>query len=266
MAKASKQQWQELINPIQATSLQELQELSKKFRKQLSRYRFKGRRVSLFVLTLLAATLLWNWKLVLATGTGALVMLGAYSLQQKDWQRIAADLRRFLRGSNRKIAIAAGTGGLATFSTYMAVSIWIDSENHWMATGLILQGVGTIATLTLLSWQLLNQQTSPDEASLNELLMHLTDADSLKRLIAVRQLAGLVGQHKCEQHQERAIADYFRLMLERETSIAVREALLESLQAIQNPKQLPKGEPPFSVGWKQERTTTKARHRIYDYE
>ena len=264
MAKAFKQQWQELVNPIQETK--SLQELSKKLRKQLSRYPFKGKRTSIFVGTVLAAMLLSNWKLVLATGTGTLVMLGAYSLQQKDWQKIAADLRRFLGGSNRKVAIAVATGGLATFSTYMAVSIWIDSENHWMAAGLILQGVGTIATLTLLSWQLLNQQSSPDEASLNELLMHLTDADSLKRLIAVRQLGSLVEQHKCEERQERAIADYFSLMLERETSTAVREALLESLQAIQNPKQLPKGEPPLSVPWKQKRAKTTARQQIYDYE
>jgi len=52
-----------------------------------------------------------------------------------------SDIRRFLNGSNRQLTLAAVSGGIATLSTYMAASIWID-YSPWIAAGAILQGLG----------------------------------------------------------------------------------------------------------------------------
>jgi len=73
----------------------------------------------------------------------------------------------FLNGQS---PVAAVSGGIATLSTYMAASIWIDSDSPWIAAGAILQGLGTLATLILLVWQIISWQASREEAQLDQLL------------------------------------------------------------------------------------------------
>jgi len=53
-------------------------------------------------------------------------MVLVYSMQEWDWQVRWSDIRRFLN-VNRQLTLAAVSGGIATLSTYMAASIWIDS-------------------------------------------------------------------------------------------------------------------------------------------
>ena len=85
-------------------------------------------------------------------------MLLAYLMQEWDCQIYGSSLRRFFSGFNRQLTLAVGSGGIATLSTYMAVSIWVDSDSPWIAAGAILQGFGTLATLILLVWQIINTQ------------------------------------------------------------------------------------------------------------
>ena len=63
-----------------------------------------------------------------------------------------------------------------------------------MALSLILQNFGTIAIAGLLLRQALSLGASKDEAALDRILADLTDADPVKRLIAVRQMTDLVNQ------------------------------------------------------------------------
>jgi hypothetical protein len=64
----------------------------------------------------------------------------------------------------------------------------------------------------------------------NHCLRDITDADPLKRLIAVRQLHDIIIVAKPTQQAH--IAEYFRIMLSREPDEMIREALLEGLAMI----------------------------------
>lgn len=176
------------------------------------------------------AMLLWNWKLVLATVAGVGLMLLVYFMQGWNWQAYWFHWRQFFRGSQGKLTVAVGSGGLAALSTYIAASIWADSENRWLATGTILQGLGTVLTLLLLIWHLISDRDRQDEGKFEHLLPDLTAADPLKRLIAVRQLSHLASQPRWRQVYQPQLVEYFCLMLSREQEPVVREAVMKSLQ------------------------------------
>ncbi len=166
-------------------------------------------------------------------------MVLVYWMQETwNWQVRWSDLRRFLKGSNRQLTLSAGSGAVATLSTYMAVSIWIDSDSPWIAAGAILQGLGTLLTLILLVWQIIGWQVNRQEAQVDQLLTELTDIDPLKRIIAVRQLTRLLTHAQFEQATQRTVADYLRLLLSREQESVIREAVLDCLQALDKVQQL----------------------------
>ncbi len=250
--------WQQLINVIQEKSLPEFKEATFQ---QLSGHRFRGPGGWLLGLTALVALLIWNCQLLVATGTGVLVMLGVYTVQG-HWKVIQSELRKFFRGANWHLATAAGTGSVAILSTYMAETIWEHSESHWIAAGAILQGLGTMAILVLLAMQIISGQASRDQASFNALVTNLTDADPLKRLIAVRQLTDLAAGYRLDRTDLNATLDYFRLMLSREPEPLVRDAILDGLQALDTTKQLGQGAPPLSVPAAKKRSAAKVFKRI----
>ncbi len=247
MAQASSQ-WQQLVNLI--SELWDPEEVQQ-FLQPLTRLRWRKQTGPLVVFGMAVAILLWNWQLLLATGAGIVAMLAMYLMQQWDWRRILHQWRWFdqleLRGTNQAMAIAVTSGGMTSLLTYLAVSMWLSTENHWMAAGMILQTMGIFATFCLLVWQFLTHKSSEAELSLNQLIVNLTDADPLKRLISVRQLTGLIRNHHGQLEQQEAIADYFRLMWSRETEPLVREALLEGLETLGKTKQLGQGIPPLSI-------------------
>ncbi len=180
-----------------------------------------------------AALLVWNWKLVLATGVGVAVMVLVYLLQSWDWRLHWSDLRRFLSGPNRQLVLAVGTGSMATLTTYIAISIWTDAQSRWLASGAILQGLATLAVLLLLVWEVISRHQQQDDDELNRLLSDLTEADDLKRLIAVRQLIRFVRRTPLNLDQSQTLRDSFRLLLGRESEPTVREAVFESLEVIE---------------------------------
>nr|WP_275974416.1 hypothetical protein [Argonema galeatum] len=204
--------------------------------------------------------LFWNWKLLLATSVGVLVMWLVYRLQVLDWQLYWSNLRRFFGGANRQLTIAVGSGGLATLSTYTAISIGVDTDSPWIAGGAMLQGLGTLAILVLLVWQIVGRRAFRDEAKLDRMLASLTDADPLKRLIAVRHLTRF--GTKYDSSEQNAIADYFRLMLSQESEALIRDAVLDGLQAFDNLQKLAGGDPPFSMPLDVKRSAAKSRRRI----
>jgi hypothetical protein len=206
-------------------------------------HRFQGPGGWLLSLTVAVAMLFWNWKLLVATGVGMFVMVLVYWMQEWDWQVPWSDVRRFLNGSNRQLTLAAGSGGIATLSTYMTASIWVDSDSPWIAAGAILQGLGTLTTLILLVWQIVSWQASREEAQMDDLLTELTDADPLKRLIAVRQLTRLVTRTRFDSSHHKTVAEYLRLLLSREQESVIREAVFDSLQALDKVQQLSPGSP-----------------------
>ncbi|MEG3842550.1 hypothetical protein [Microcoleus sp. herbarium14] len=198
----------------------------------------------LAVVTLAAAWGWWNSQLLFSTGLGIAAMMLVYRGQSRDWQLLRSRGEEFWEGPNRRFVLAVGSGGIATLAAYMSLAIWADSSSHWMALSLILQNFGTIAIAGLLLRQALSLGASKDEAALDRILADLTDADPVKRLIAVRQMTDLVNNgefgHPSSVKSSLAepssriarnrAAECFRLMLSREPEAIVRNALLEGLQ------------------------------------
>ncbi|MEG5063615.1 hypothetical protein QUB33_08330 [Microcoleus sp. B3-A4] len=191
----------------------------------------------LAVVTLAAVWGWWNSELLFSTGLGIAAMMLVYRGQSWDWQLLRAKGEQFWEGPNRRFVLAVGTGGIATLGAYMSLAIWADSESHWMALSVILQNLGTFAIAGLLLRQGLSRRAAKDEVALDRILADLTDADPVKRLIAVRQMTDLVNRGgfgpvssvKSSIARSRA-AECFRLMLSREPEAVVRNALLEGLQ------------------------------------
>lgn len=185
------------------------------------------------------ALLLGHWHLLLATGAGALAMISVYRAQDRSWRLQWFQLRQWLNGPNRYLVLAVASGGFVSLSTYIALAVWMESESHWLASASILQGLGTLTAIALLSWQILDRQSHGRETSLNQLLTQLTDEDALKRLIAVRQLVSWQNHQPSDLSQQAAIADCLRLMLGREPESIVREAILDSLNTFVATAQTP---------------------------
>lgn len=234
---ASRFWWQQYIsNIIENLSQLKVENITPKSRVL---QRFQGPGGWLAIATITVAMLIWNWQLFLATVMGVVVMSLVYVMHQWDWQAIVSDVRSLLNAPNRQFTLAATSGGVATVSTYMSTSIWLDADSPWIAVGAILQGLGTLATLILLAWQIIGWQANYQENRLEQLLSDLSSNDSLKRLIAVRQLPRLLKRTRHEFHSSTAVAQYLHLLLTREQEVAVREAAFDSLQILESVEQQP---------------------------
>jgi len=198
----------------------------------------------LAVVTLAAVWGWWNSQLLFSTGLGIAAMMLVYRGDSREWQLLRSQVEQFWESPNRRFIVAAGTGGIATLGAYMSLAIWADSSSPWMAASLIFQNFGTITIAGLLLRQALSMGASKDEAAIDRILADLTDADPVKRLIAVRQMTDLVNNGgfgdrsfvknmPAKPRNRIALtraAECFRLMLSQEPEALVRNALLEGLQ------------------------------------
>lgn len=227
MAQASSS-WQQLLNQLANWSL-----LFKTERATLQRIKqWQEPGSYLGFLTIVIAMLLWNWKLLLAIIVGVGVMVLVYSMQRWDWRSHWSKIRKLFNSPNRRLALSVTSGGIATFSTYMAAVIWVDSNSRWIAAGAILQALGTLLTIILLVWQIVSFYSIREEEQLDRLLLTLTEQDPLKRLIAVRRLTKFVNNSRIDSSVKQNISECLRLLISREEEVMVREAAFESLQAL----------------------------------
>nr|WP_267871353.1 armadillo-type fold-containing protein [Nostoc sp. CHAB 5715] len=206
--------------------------------KQQTFKRFSGPGGFLGFLTIVVTMLLWNWMLLLALSIGVGIMVLVYSMQEWDWQLHWSKIRKFLNSSNRRLALAVISGGLATVTTYMAAAIWVDSHSSWIAAGAIVQGVGTLLTLILLVWQIINFYENRED-HLDQLLVNLTEKDPLKRMIALRQLTKVISRKRVDSSVQQDVVECLQLLLSREEEVTIREAAFKSLQACDRLQVLP---------------------------
>jgi len=215
------------------------------------------------ILTVGSISLLyWHGRLVVATGVGVAVMMLVYLLHDWPLERPLAQLKQLFSGWQQPLVLAVAAGGVATLIAYLAVSILADTDNLWLASGAILQGVGTLSVLVLLVWQILNRQQQREGITYNQLLADLTDEDPLRRLIAVRQLTSLVPRMQQEPQRHHQLADYFRLLASREQEQIVREATLEGLHALSQVHRLKSGEQVMFAPTLKQRKPLRARSSL----
>ncbi|WP_016950178.1 hypothetical protein [Anabaena sp. PCC 7108] len=224
MAQASSS-WRQLIN-----RLPEIKIGSPK-RQTLQRISEPGSILAF--ITIFVAMLFWNWKLLLALTIGIGVMILAYSIPRWNWQLSWLQTQRFLNSTNIRLALAVASGGIATFITYMTAAIWVDSPSHWIATGMIVQGLGTLLTLILLVWQIFSLQANQEQDRLDQLLKNLIETDPLKRLIAVRQLTKFITRKQVDTSVKSEVIQCLQLLLSQEKETVIREAALNSLQSLE---------------------------------
>lgn len=185
--------------------------------------------------------LLWwlNWKLFLATSVGMSLISFGYLLQNPHWQSYCQKWQNFLVGSNLQLILAVSSGAVGSFCTYVAASVWADAENQWLATGAILQGFASLTTLALVLWSLWGRKINSLEAKLDQLLANLSHSNPLKRLIAIRQLTRLVVSNRLSAEYYGQSVEYYRLMLSEPQVPIVKNALLESLDILDEEKVRP---------------------------
>lgn len=230
MAQASSS-WQQLINQISNLALGMPKIKATHLR---SKERFQpgpGGVLSFF--TIVLAMLLWNWKLLLATSIGVGTMVSAYSLQKRDLSNYWLQLSQFFDKHNRRLLIAVFSGGIASFTSYTAIAVFIGSKNPWIATGALMQGAGTLLSLILLVWLISTINDNKEQNQIDQLLQKLTESDPLKRLIALRQLTKLVTRFDIDVLERKAVIDCLQLLLTTEEETLIRDTAFDSLQAIE---------------------------------
>ncbi|TVP64926.1 MAG: hypothetical protein EA343_04465 [Nodularia sp. (in: Bacteria)] len=121
----------------------------------------------------------------------------------------------------------------------MAAAIWVDSKSSWIAAGAIVQGLGTLLTLILLIWQIVSFYGNQQQNKVDQLLVNLTAPDSLKRLIAVRQLTKIIISQGVDSQMQEEVVQCLRLLLSQEPETVIRDAALDSLQALDCRRSLP---------------------------
>ncbi len=185
-----------------------------------------------FVAAGLFVLLFWNWQLVGATLAGASVMILVYVAQSWNWQALPIKIQKFFNSPNRSLIVAVTCGGSTVLLAYIIFGIWSSLENHWLAIGEIGQLMAMLTVLLVLVARSINQWMQDSQQNIDRLINQLTATDELERLIAVRQLAQSVQDQRLSFNQEKAIAEYCQILLNREPVAIVREATLDILDQL----------------------------------
>ncbi len=207
---------------------------SQQFLLTLSRnlLRQQGLPVWVLLVAVLLLLLSWNWQLVLATVAGIVVMGAVYIAQDWDGRAIAATLQHFASSPSRPLVVAVGTGTTAALVVRMAAALWANASNRWVGAAEVLQLLSAVAIAAIAAKFWLDRLLQQDRQSFERALERLTDANDLSRLMAMQHILACVRQKRFPLGQESAIAEYCRLLLERETVPAVREAAYSTLEAL----------------------------------
>lgn len=178
------------------------------------------------------AILVSYWQILLVTAIGMGVMFLTYNWQDDRWQNYLANWQTWFQGANGKLAIAVASGSIASILVYVALSICTAAENLWLGLATVLETLGTIAIAPLLLWQFIRKDKQHHQANYQRSLGHLTAPEALDRLIAVNQILSQDREQSLTSQQQREVAEYFELMLDREDSSQVRAALLTGLNQL----------------------------------
>ncbi|HEY9888917.1 MAG TPA: hypothetical protein V6D02_10985 [Candidatus Obscuribacterales bacterium] len=191
-------------------------------------------------LAIAASTLLYHW---LKTGKSL-----AWPPLEPDYQRLCARLSRL--GQRPLLA-----SSLAFAATYGLATVGAQGGGNGAALALLSLGAGNVLLCLRVGGTaapLRDADIPPGDATLAAQWDHLSAADPLKRLLAVRSLlhwslttpaATAVYLPGTAVTARSHLMDCFRLMLIHESEPLVRAALIEGLKALRPKPQLPAGQP-----------------------
>ncbi len=195
-----------------------------------------------FLVTMLWAT---EWRLILATGLGIGSMRLVYWLLTHGKDIQSQPWRKSLASPQGQLVLAGGSGGLAAMGTYMASMVWSAVDNPWLATGIILQGLGSAVTVGLLLWQRGKSQSpkllTATVSDFDHCLHSLAHGDRLQKLIALRQLK------QCQENQWLTTAEQRELQFYLQAFLEVsgdRQLQRQALEILNNQQQWSK---PLSI-------------------
>ncbi len=179
--------------------------------------------------------LLWNAKLVFSTGAGIGTMMLMYLLQDAQWRReklpqVSEKVQAQFEGLNRPFLWSTIGGGSAAFLSYLAISAWTETDAHWLATGILIQGLMTFGVLGLSLRRAWSETQTLETIELSHWVETLSHPDPIQRLLAVRQLTKTAESAPLIQQKE--ILEYFQLMVSREPEELVREAVWQALETL----------------------------------
>lgn len=195
--------------------------------------REKGLPLWVLLSLFLVMLLVWNWQLITATIAGIAAMIAIYVIQDWNWNVILWRVHKFLQSPYRHLPISVASGTVTVFLTYTIITLWSTQENHWLASANILQLSATLGVLLLLVRQAFGQWLQRQQDNFEQLVTQLTVTDDLARLIAIKQITQYIQKNHLPPAQEKAIADCCQLLLNRETEMTMREAIFETLEALQ---------------------------------
>ena len=182
--------------------------------------------------------LLWNAKLVFSTGAGIGTMVLMYLLQDVQWRReklpkVSAQIQTQLEGLNRPFLWSTIGGGSAAFLSYVAISVWTETDSHWLATGILVQGLmifGGLGLAVRRVWSETSMAEIEMSSGVEKWVEKLSHDDPVQRLLAVRQLTKTAQSASLIQQKE--ILEYFQLMVNSEPEELVREAVWQALETL----------------------------------
>ncbi len=185
--------------------------------------------LALFIVMLLV----WNWQLIAATSAGIAAMIAIYVVQDWNWNGILWRVQKFLQSPYRHLPLSVASGTITVFLTYTIFTLWSTQQNHWLASANILQLGATLGIFVLLVRQAFIKWLQRQQDDFDQLITQLTVNDDLARLIAIKQITQYIQANRLPVNQERSIADCCNLLLNRETEVTMREAIFETLEALQ---------------------------------
>ncbi|TVQ42207.1 MAG: hypothetical protein EA365_15855 [Gloeocapsa sp. DLM2.Bin57] len=185
-----------------------------------------------WLIVIMVALLCWHWQLLLATLGGVLVMQAIYFFPRYHWRSLISYWESWRSSSHRQFSLAVFGGGVASVVVYFLSSIFAKTDNPWLATGVIFQGLLSIVTCLLLVWQLFTKNNYQYQSNWEQWLIDLTSTEALKRLIAVRELSNLAQRKQLNATELVQLREYLQLMLSVETEVVVRQAILTSLETV----------------------------------
>ncbi len=182
--------------------------------------------------------LVWNWQLIAATSIGIFVMIAVYVMQDWNWNVILWRLQKFLQSPYRHLPLSVASGTVTVLLTYTILAIWSNQENHWLGFANILQLGAILGIFAILVRQAFSQWLQRQQNNFDQLISQLTAnndlTDDLSRLMAIKQINQYVQENQLPTAQEKAIADYCQVLLNRETEPTTREAIFETLESLQS--------------------------------